>query len=371
MKHPIIEDADIHEVNEVLRSGNLSGFRGCPTGQDGGPRVQSLEAAFRDYFKVKWAVSFNSATAALHAACTACDVEVAACTPFTFVASASCVLQAQGEVEWCDIDPDTFCMNTETRVHNSPHMYDNHNVIIPVHLMGHPAEMDSIKAFANKHGMLVIEDCAQAIGAEYHGRKVGTIGDCGIFSFNQSKTVSTGEGGMLITNNDWIARVARAVRNHGEVSDPELKIVGYNYRMTEYTASLALSQFKRLDVMNDHRIQLTSYMSRHLDGIEGVTPPIVQTGCKAVFYTYAIKLDPDKYNKTEVLQKLKDVGVYFGPYVRPLYHLPVFGINEPICPVAERMWEKELIVTDIFRPPATLSDCDNWLEVMKRCLLRN
>jgi len=369
MKHPVIEDGDIKEVNEVLRSGNLSLFRGCPAGQDGGPKVQSLEAAFRDYFKVKWAVAFNSATAALHAACVACRADITIVSPFTFVASASCVLQAGGKVEWCDIDENIFCMDVIKNQNEIWARSSRTNTIIPVHLMGHSADMDAIMWFAEINGHLrVIEDCCQAIGAEYHGRKVGTIGDCGVFSFNQSKTVSTGEGGMLITDNDWIARVARAVRNHGEVSDPELKIVGYNYRMTEYTASLALSQFKRLDAMNDHRRALCQYMSRHLD-YGPFEPPIEQKDCKHVYYTYALKYHGD--DRDEYQQRLIDNGVFFGRggYVKPLYHLPIFGIQEEICPVAERMHQKEIMVTDIFRPPMTYSDCDHILEVMK-CQLK-
>ena len=362
MKHPIIEDCDIKEVNEVFRSGNLSLFRGTQEGQDGGPKVQALEQAFRDYFKVKYAVSFNSATAALHAACVACGVGFAICTPFTFVASASCVLQANGRVFWCDIDKDTFCMDIKQN------NLCNAHAIIPVHLMGHPAEMDQIMAFAARTRTKVIEDCAQAIGAEYHGKKVGTIGDCGIFSFNQWKTISTGEGGMLITNNDWINRVARALRNHSEVSDPELKIVGYNYRMTEYTASLALSQFKRLDAMNEHRRALCQYMSRHLD-YGPFEPPIEQKDCKHVYYTYGLKYHGD--DRDEYQQRLIDNGAFFGRggYVRPLYHLPIFGIDKELCPVAERMHQREIMVTDIFRPPMTFSDCDHILEVMK-CQLK-
>ncbi|MBI2038653.1 MAG: DegT/DnrJ/EryC1/StrS family aminotransferase, partial [Candidatus Nealsonbacteria bacterium] len=179
---------------------------------------------------------------------------------------------------------------TEEIVKNKK-LFPKLEAIIPVHLCGHPAEMNKIMMIAKKYNLFVIEDSAQAIGAIYNNRYTGTMGDCGVFSFNQSKHINTGEGGLLITNDDLIARRVKAVRNHGEVSDPDLKLVGYNYRLCEIEASLALEQLYNLDSMTDIRIKLADRMTQRLSEIPGFTPPVTYPDCKHVFYTYAVKYD--------------------------------------------------------------------------------
>lgn len=356
-KHPIISRTAQWEVESILKSGSLSLFRGTPEGQNGGPRVQALEQAFREYLGVKHAIAMNSATAALHAACIACGVETCddevIVTPYSFASSASCVLMANGVPVFVDVTPDTFCMNPE-RVAEKVNRLTR--AIIPVHLMGHPADMDEIMAIARANGCKVIEDAAQALGAKYKGRYAGTIGDCGVFSFNQSKPVSSGEGGMLVTNDDYIARVARAVRNHAEVSDPELRIVGYNYRMCEVEAAIVLEQFKELDKMNDWRNNLARYLGERLAEIPGFTPPVVKEGCRHVYYTYGVKYDGDRdWLQDELIKR----NIYFGKgYVKPLYHLPAFYTGNLNLPVVESLYQCSLMVTDRLRYPATFKDMD-------------
>ena len=324
--------------------------------------MRALEDAFCEYFNIKHAIAMNSATSCLHAACIACDLgdsEVIV-SPYTFSASVSCVVMAGAYPKFVDIDPDTFCITPDERDIES-----DTSAIIPVHLCGHPSDMDSIMKLAHKYNLKVIEDASQAIGAKYKGRYVGTIGDCGIFSFNQSKHVSTGEGGILITNNDAIARIARAVRNHAEVADPELAMVGYNYRLGEIEAILALDQFKDLDIRTARRIHLTDYLSEKLSEIDGFTPPVTKADCRHVFYTYAVKYDESKVGipRDEFQDRMIEKGVYFGKnYVKPLYRLPAFRGSE--LPVVERMW-KELIVTDICRYPATTNDMQEVIDTIK------
>jgi perosamine synthetase len=357
-RHPVINRKSIKEVESILESGSLSLFRGSGEFHKGGPRVQALEESFREYFKVKHAVAMNSATSALHAACIACGIETVddevIVTPYSFAASATCVLMASGTPVFADVTPDTFCLDPVEIRKKITHLT---KAIIPVHLMGHPADMDEIMAIAKEYNLKVIEDSAQALGAKYHGKYAGTIGDCGIFSFNQSKPVSSGEGGMLITNDDFIARVARAVRNHGEVSDPELGIFGYNYRMCEIEASIVLEQFLHLDYMNDWRINLADYLSERLSRILNFIPPIVKKDCKHVYYTYGVKyLGTDR---TRIQEELIKQNVYFGGgYVKPLYHLPAFGGTDLNFPVVDRLWKNEIIVTDRLRYPATIKDMD-------------
>lgn len=365
-KHPILSETMIGLVANVLRSSLLSDFRGSPEGHLGGKNVQALEYAFCQYFGVKYAIAMNSATACLHSALVACGVgpgDEVIVSPYSFSSSASCVLMVGATPVFADIEPRMFCLAPQSI---SRAITPRTRVILPVHLCGHPAEMDTIMGIAKKHNLKVIEDAAQAIGAKFQGEYVGTIGDCGVFSFNQSKHISTGEGGMLITNDDYIARVARAMRNHGEVSDPELGIVGYNYRLCEMEAVLALEQFRELDRMTDYRIDLANYITEQLSRIDGLIPPVVRPACQHVYYTYPLRLNG--LDKKDFCQRLADKGIYWGTYVEPLYLLPVYqkwNYGLGLCPTAERMYQDELVVTDIFRYPMTMADCDMVIKQIK------
>lgn len=365
----------MNDIDKILNSGILSGFRGSPEGHSGGEYVQKLESAFRNYFGVEHAIALNSATAALHASLIACGIgqgDEVIVTPYSFSSSASCALMVGAKPVFADIQDDIFCLDP-LKVFNA--VTPRTKAIIPVHLCGHPADMRGIMSVAAQYHLTVIEDAAQAIGAKYtRGRYAGTIGDCGIFSFNQSKHINTGEGGMLITHRDDIARKVRAVRNHGEISDPSLKLLGYNYRLCEIEAALALEQFKKLDEMTDRRIELTSRMSEALSQIEGFTPPVTYPDCKHVFYTYAVKYDADKVGmpRDEFQDRMIESGVYFGKgYVKPLYLLPIyqqFGYGKGLCPITERMYESELMVTDILKYPLTFKDVDKIVSKIKEII---
>ena len=265
--------------------------------------------------------------------------------------------------------------------------------IIPVHLFGHPADMDPLMDVARKHNLKVIEDCAQAPGATYKGRLVGTIGDCGIFSFTESKTIMTGEGGMLITNDPDIAEVAQMVRNHGEVileSQTERTytstILGWNYRMTEMEAALGIVQLKRLKDLNAQRIALADYLSEHIQRLPGLSPPAVNPDCKHVYFVY-----PFRYNEAtaglprgQFARALAAEGIAIGEgYVRPLYLNPIYHENRPatfrlyngtarydkgICPIAEAMHDRELLLLGVVRPPATFADMDDIIAAMTKVL---
>ena len=351
-------------VYGIIRSGELSGFRGYPEGHLGGPHVQALEQAFCDYFGVKYAISMNSATACLHAALIACGVgpsDEVIVSPYSFSASASCVLMVGAKPVFVDIQPDIFTLNPQCI---KEVLTLRIKAIIPVHLCGHSADRGSMLDYSVRKGIYLIEDAAQAITGTWSGQYVGTWGKngaCGVFSFNQSKHINTGEGGMLITDDDDIARKVRAVRNHGEVSDPDLKIVGYNYRMCEIEAYLALKQFEKIDENVNRRIELANYLTEGLKDIEGLTPPMVYPNVKHVYYTYALKLNPEIWDKQKVLENpvLKEYN--FGAYVKPLHLLPIyeqFGYREGDMPVAEDMWRRRLIVTDQTKQPRTFKDMD-------------
>ncbi len=336
----------------------MSGFRGTSEGAMGGYWVQALEEKFKEYFKVKYAIGMNSATACLHSAMVGASYNsgkfLTYVTPYSFSSSVSCVLMAKCTPRFGDIDEDTFNLLPK----------DSFYVIsIPVHLMGHPCDLDKFES------NFILEDAAQAIGAEYKGRKVGTIGDCGVFSFNQSKQISCGEGGMLITNNDYIARVCRAMRNHGEISDPELKIVGYNYRMGEIEARIVLEQFKHLDENLAYRNDLAEYTTSKIKEIDGLIPPVVKDYCtKHAWYTYSIKYQRTDISRDDFQDEMLKRGIYFGKgYVKPLYLLPIYGYKEGLCPNSERAW-RELCVFDWLKYPTTKKDIDKAIDIVKTVL---
>lgn len=345
----------MNRLDDVMRSGMLSAFRGYKAGNLGGKYVQELEELFCEAFKVKYAVSMNSATSCLHAALVACGVDYGdkvATTPYAFSATAASILHAGGIPYFCDIEDETFNLD--------PHMmtfYEGTKVLLPVHLHGHPADMDGFMNLAKVHGFKVVEDASQALGAKYHGEYAGTIGDCGVFSFNQSKPLSTGEGGMLITNDAEICEIARLVRNHGETQSG---VLGWNYRLTEPIAAIAIERFINLD---NRRVDNANLLTRKLSQVKGLTPPIVKEGCTHVYYTYPVKY---RWNDRDRFQDmLIDRGVYFGKgYVTPLYLQEIYqkrtlhilkhegsaiDYAEGLCPITERMWRDELCVTDIIK----------------------
>ena len=379
---------------QVLESGKLSTFI-AQSGEHflGGKKIRQFERDFAEYYKIKYAVAFNSATAALHAAVVACGVrpgEEVIVPPYTFTSTATCVLMHNAIPVFVDIKPDIFCIDP-AKMERA--ITPRTRAIIPVHLFGHPDDMDEIMAVAKKHNLKIIEDCAQAPGAIYKSRLVGTIGDCGVFSFQETKNIMTGEGGMLITDDERIAEIARMVRNHGEVilesqtqRTYRSDILGWNYRMTEMEAALGIVQFSKMDELNRRRIELADYLAKKLADIDGLTPPVVYPDVKHVYHVFAMKYDEARtgISRDKFVKALVAEGIPFGAgYVRPLYLNPIYHENKPfiyehfgkeisyekgICPVAERLYEKELILTPVCRPPATRDDMSDIVKAIKKIL---
>ncbi len=278
-KHPIIGDEEKNQVMDVLNSGNISTFIASP-GENflGGKKIKEFEEKFSRKIGTKYGVAFNSASSALHAAVVAVGVnpgEEVIVPPTTFTSTATSSLMHNAIPVFCDVTPDTYCLDP-TKIESV--LSPLSKAIIPVHLFGHPCDMDAILEISKKHGLKVIEDCAQAIASEYKNKTVGTMGDCSIFSFQESKTIMTGEGGMLLTDNEEIADLARMVRNHGEVVLPSMKqrsykteFLGWGYRMTELEAALGIAQIDKLDSLNDQRIKLGKYLSDEINKIDGLS----------------------------------------------------------------------------------------------------
>ncbi|RLB81968.1 MAG: DegT/DnrJ/EryC1/StrS family aminotransferase [Deltaproteobacteria bacterium] len=392
--HPIIGEEEKRAVMEVLNKGRLSTFIAAP-GEDflGGEKVRELERRFLEYHDTEYAVVFNSATAALHAAVIACGVqpgEEIITTPYTFTSTATCALMANAVPVFVDVKPDTFNIDpVEIEKNISPLT----KAIIPVHLFGNPADMIEIMEIAKENNLKVIEDCAQAPGAKYQNKLVGTMGDCGIFSLTENKNITSGEGGVLITNNKEIAEIARLIRNHGEAVIAGQKkrtykssILGWNYRMTEVDAAIGIEQFKKLDYFNKERNKLASYLTKKLKEIEGLLPPKVSQENYHVYYVYAILYDKRKIGISRDLfvNALNAEGIPFGAgYVKPLYYSPLYHENKPfiyryykgnakyspgLCPIAEKLHNEDLITTMLTRPPATFEDMDDIIKAIKKIL---
>ena len=383
--HPIIGEQEKQAILEVLESGKLSTFLAVPGEYFlGGKNIREFERRFAEYHSVRHAVAFNSATAALHAAVVAVGVEPGQeviVPPYTFTSTATSALMHNAIPVFADIDEEVFGLDAEAVQRAITPLT---RAITLVHLFGNPANMGEILEVARKHNLRVIEDCAQAPGARYRGKLVGTFGDCGVFSFTENKNITTGEGGMLITDDTAIAEVARMVRNHGEVISQgqtartyNSVILGWNYRMTEMEAALGIVQLGKMDLLNQDRIDLANYLSEKLQRIAGLQVPRVRTGDKHVYYAYAMKYDAKAIGLPRDLfvRALNAEGIPFGAgYVRPLYLASLYRDRQPyafryyegkasyeqgLCPTAERLHEQQLILTGIVRPPATFADMDD------------
>jgi perosamine synthetase len=392
--YPIIGKEEYDAVLDVLREGRLSTFIASP-GElfGGGKRIRQFEEDFATYHGVKHAVAFNSATAALHAAVVGVGVqpgEELITTPYTFTSSATCALMHNAIPVFADVDGQTFNISPASIEKAITPLT---RALIPVHLFGHPAPMDEILKIAKAHGLKVIEDVAQAPGARYNGKLCGTMGDCGIFSFQETKNMMTGEGGMLITNDEAIADAARLIRNHGEAVAHTMKhrtyaseILGYNYRMTEFEAAVGRAQLKRLDEWNGVRRQHAEFLTKHLEQFAGITPPKVQSGCTHVYYVYAFTYDEARTGLPRALfaQALQAEGIPLGVgYVKPLYYSPLFQERRAfafkhykgnarydigLCPIAEELHFKKLLLIPVVRPPATTQDMDDIVRAIAKVM---
>ena len=393
-KHPIIGEEEKKAALDVLNRAELSTFIASPGEYFlGGKKIKEFENLCTEYFKTKYAVALNSGTACLHAAVVACGVQPGdeiLVTPYSFTASATCALMNNSVPVFIDIDENNFCIDPK-KIEEK--ITDKTKAIIIVHLFGGPADMDEIMKIAKKHKIKVIEDCAQTPGATYKGKLLGTIGDCGLFSFTESKNVTSGEGGMLITNNEKITDIVRLVRNHGEAvvaNQPRQYksiILGWGYRMTELDAAVGIEQFKKLDMFNEERIKLAEYLANKIEKeIPGIKPCLNNKNGKNVYFILPFKYDEKKIGipRDLFVKALNAEGIPFGAgYVRPLYLNPIFHENKHfalkhfaehvnydkgICPIVEKMHEKEVILTLMCRPPATFKDMNDIVGAMKKII---
>lgn len=402
-----ITDAEKRAAMEVLDSGNMSQFLGCwHPDFFGGPKVQEFEKAWARAFHAGHAISVNSNTSGLFAAIGAAGVgpgDEVIVSPYSMSASAIAPIVYGAVPVFADIQDDIFNLDAASiRERITPQT----KAILVVHIFGHAADMDPIMELAAKHNLVVIEDCAQAPLGTYKNRMLGTIGDMGVFSLNYHKHIHTGEGGVITTNSDVYAERLQLIRNHGEVSilpkgvKDMTNLWGFNYRLTEIQAAIGITQLERADGYIQERIENCAYLAEKLGALPGLVPPVVYPDCRHVYYVQAVKfreevvgVSRDRFIEAVAAELpsshlRESIGKLIGSgYAEPLYMQPIYqqrsgtmcsfncpryegqvSYSKGLCPVTERMHEKELFTHEYMRPPMTRRDLDDVVDAFAKVM---
>ncbi len=335
--NPIIGKEEKEAVIDVLESGMLAQ----------GEEVTSFEEEFADYLSVEHSKAVANGTSALDVALKVLEIgkgDEVITTPFSFIASANCILFQDAKPAFGDIKEGTFNLDPDSVLEK---ITEDTKAILPVHLFGQSADIRALKEIAEDHDLYLIEDCAQAHGAEFDGKKVGGFGDIGTYSFYPTKNMTTGEGGMVVTDDEELAERANLVRDHGQSEKYSHKDVGYNLRMTNIAAAIGRKQLKKLDEWNNKRIANAVMLTDRIEGIEGLTPPKVRDDVKHVFHQYVIRVE-DEYplSRDELDEKLNDEGIGTAVhYPKPIVEQFVYknqGYSAKNYPNAKEASEKVL-----------------------------
>lgn len=332
---PVISEEESKAIEGVLYSGMLTQ----------GEAVKKFEDAFSAYLGVKNSVACSNGTVALDLALKAIDIgpgdEVI--TPsFTFIATANAILYQGSKPVFVDVDPRTFNIDPQDIQEK---ITVKTKAIIGVHLYGQPFDLRAVQQICEDHRLVLIEDCAQAHGAEYNGRKVGGFG-MGCFSFYPTKNMTTGEGGMITTNDDRLAAKLRLIRNHGDTGKYNHIILGYNYRMTNIQGAIGVVQLSRLDGFNRKRIENAEFLNKSLK-VMGITTPFRDSRVKHVYNQYVIRVeDGFSASREKLMEYLGFNGIGCAVhYPKPVYRQPLYqqlGLDRVVCPVAEDVSQRVL-----------------------------
>jgi len=316
-----------------------------------GPEAEEFERAIADYVGVGHAVAVNSGTSALHLILEALGIgegDEVITTSFSFIASANCILFVRATPVFVDIDPVTLCIDPE-RIEAA--ITPRTKAILAVDVFGHPADWPALAAIADRHGLLLIEDSAEALGSELGGRWCGSFGRAGIFGFYPNKQITTGEGGCVVTDDARLASLCRSMANQGRGDgDDWLQHVrlGYNYRMDEMSAALGVAQLARLEEFIRARNRVAGWYAEALNGVDGVTVPTIAPGARSSWFVYVVRLG-DRFSSSDrdlILSGLTDAGIgcrnYFAPiHLQPFYR-ERFGSGEGDLPITEHVGERTI-----------------------------
>ena len=374
-KYNSIGIEEVNAAKQVLESGVLSQYIGCWDDDFfGGPKVQEFERECEAYFDVKHAITVNSWTSGLVAAVGAIGIEPGdevIVTPWTMCASATAILHWNAIPIFADIEPETFCLDVASVEAN---ITSKTKAIIAVDIFGHSADMDALMPLAQKYNLKIISDTAQAPGAFYHGKYAGTLADIGGYSLNYHKHIHTGEGGVLVTNDDELADRMRLIRNHAEavVEDKGVtslnNMIGHNFRLGEIECAIGIEQLKKLKELVTTRQRAAERLAEGLKDLTGLRLPIINDDCTHVYYVFPLIVNVDKLGVSRdlIIRALEAEGVsgltsgYANIHLLPMYQKKIaYGshgfpwtlrearqnINyaKGICPVAEKLHEKTFI----------------------------
>ncbi len=352
-----IDEEDIQAVVDVLRSDYLTT----------GPKVAEFEKVVADYVGAKYAVAVSNGTAALHIACLAAGIgpgDEVITTPITFAASANCALYCGGTPVFADIKKDTYNIDPEDVERK---ITDKTKAIIPVHYTGQPCELDAIHEIAKRHSLIVIEDGAQVISGEYKGKKIGALSDMTTFSFHPVKPVTTGEGGMVTTNDKELYEKLKLYHTHGITREEnfltkndgpwyyEQLELGYNYRITDIQCALGISQMRKLDAFAAHRRKLAARYGVQFEkaiaekglfdeqGAPLVVTPYQHPDCLNSYHLYMIQVPANR--RKDIFVALREAGIGVNVHYIPVYKLPYYqhhGYSDVCCPNAEAFYARAI-----------------------------
>lgn len=395
-------------VSKVLKTGVLSKFLGSWDKLFyGGPQVRALEKEWAEYFNARHAIAVNSCTSGLYCAIGACGIgpgDEVIVSPYTMSATATSILIFNGVPVFADVEEDYFCLDPESV---RKRITARTKAIMVVDIFGQPYDADKINRIAEEKNLFVIEDCAQAPFARYKGKWAGTLGDIGVYSLNYHKHIHTGEGGIVVTDNDKLAEKIRLIRNHAEavvrgkgVKDL-VNMVGFNFRMTEIEAAIGRCQLKKLKALSQARMKNAGYIAARLGRLPGIVPAPVRKGCTHVYYTQCFKYDRriagvnrDKFIEAvraelapTASRESEGARVSAG-YVLPLYLEPIYqkqvaygkkgcpfrcpmykgraNYSKGLCPVSERLHYQELFQHGLMHASMKKRDLDDLIEAFEK-----
>lgn len=368
--------ADIDAVTEVMQGDWLTQ----------GPAVAEFEAALVAYCGASGAVALSSGTAALHCACLALDLgpgDLLWTSPISFLASASCALMCGASVDFVDIDPVTRNLSVEAlarKLHDADATGRLPKVLVAVHFAGQPCDMEAVGSLARQYGFRVIEDAAHALGARLGGAAVGACGysDATVFSFHPVKSITTGEGGAVLSGDPALCARVRLLRNHGMQRDPEVadqgpwyyeqRTLGFNYRLSDLHAALGLSQLRRLDEAVERRRALAARYARLLGGLP-LDLPDIAPGRVSAWHLYPVVFHAGAATRRRAHAGLADAGIQAQVHYIPLYRQPLFaglGTVTGTFPVADAYYAGALSLP--LHPTLTHAEQDNVVEVLRAVL---
>lgn len=328
---PVLDEKELLYVNECILTGWVS---------SAGKYVKKFENIFADFCGTRYAISTSNGTTALHLALLACDIgpgDEVIVPSLTFIATANAVLYTGAKPVFVDSEPDTWNIDP---AYIEKAVTDKTKAIIPVHLYGHPADMDPILEIADQNGLSVIEDAAEAHGALYKDHKVGSLGRIGIFSFYGNKIITTGEGGMVVTDSDKLAEKIQILRDHGMEKTRRYwhPVIGYNYRLTNIQAALGVAQMEKIERILAKKRKIAKTYENALKDVPGLTLPVEASWGKNVYWLYSVIVDEKKFgmNRDTLMQKLKEQNIGTRPIFLPVHMQPIYKTGQTL-PVAERL----------------------------------